>query len=142
LSNASVRIALTSGPPDVSERANPSELERVAAQLDRGAAELEAAQRTVQASIDRTNWQGIAGDSLRADVQALQKKIDDARANLKTMAHIVRNGAAEMRDERNQAHHQPDRRNRSELVGVLRPQHAHDDVLVAQREDDLVLQHG
>lgn len=70
--------------------ANPSELNHAALLVEQGVAQLERIQHTVQAAMNRTDWQGIAGDSLRAQIAAVQKKIDFARRELLQMAALLR----------------------------------------------------
>ena len=80
----------------MSERPAPSaELERLAAQLERSASHLESTRRAVQSSIARTDWQGIAGDSLRAAIQGVEQDIAAARRALDAMAQVLRYGHAQ-----------------------------------------------
>jgi len=77
----------------MSERsAQPAELERLAAQLERSASQLESTRRAVQSSIAKTDWQGIAGDSLRAAIHTVEQDIDAARRALDAMAQVLRYG--------------------------------------------------
>jgi len=80
----------------MSERPAPSaELERLAAQVERSASHLESTRRAVQSSIAKTDWQGIAGDSLRSAIQGVERDIDAARRALDAMAQVLRYGHAQ-----------------------------------------------
>lgn len=110
----------------MTQHPDPATLEKTAKRLERGATELERVQRVVQAAMNRTDWQGIAGESLREEILAVQKQVNDARRDLHHMASELRHGADAMRhrpanqESHNGSIHEPDER-RERLVARIEP---------------------
>jgi uncharacterized protein YukE len=77
----------------MSQLANPKELLAAAARIERGAAELERIQKRVRQAMERTEWIGGAGDSLRQEILRIQRQVDTAQKELQAMVTLLRGGA-------------------------------------------------